>query len=432
MVMHRGRGRNPLAGFCRAPLTPRSPIRHSPFAIRYSRPAFSLIELMIAIVILGLGLLVVATMFPIAWTKARDLAESTAAATCTDTAEATVHLLTHVSKDLDGNGTFDAGTDRPSSFLGDIGTDGLDPWVHALHMENIEVAGAWGSGPPLRGDFLDVAANGPIDPYLSSGPYPTAPPGIQVAFQDRVYPPLPVPPDALSTTAQTRHWQELLRQRRFSWSALHKLNYDPFDPLSVPGVGDTRTLTLYVVTLRRGQDTHRYARQDPANSPAYVNPYVTTPPTSVAPQATAAGEDVLFPVPWRVQIEIVPPPPTPTGVPSEALANSPSYSTNRLVPEMMPRGAYLIDELSGDIYRVAKREFDPSNPARAQLTFEREISADSLDTNSSGVLEPVELLRTVWVFPPAVEAQPRTGGLPLFIGPQPVAGIELRTMVISP
>ncbi len=33
--------------------------------------AFSLMELMIGIVILGLGLVMVATMFPVAWTRAR-------------------------------------------------------------------------------------------------------------------------------------------------------------------------------------------------------------------------------------------------------------------------------------------------------------------------------------------------------------------------
>ena len=44
---------------------------------RKARSAFSLAELMIAIVILGLGLLMVAGMFPVGWIKARELAEYT-------------------------------------------------------------------------------------------------------------------------------------------------------------------------------------------------------------------------------------------------------------------------------------------------------------------------------------------------------------------
>lgn len=397
---------------------------------------------MIAIVILGLGLLVVATMFPIAWTRARDLAEFTTSTTCTDAAEATVRLLTQVSKDLNGNGTYDVGTDALSSFLGDVNAgDFTDPWVHALHLENIIIDQPWVPGPPLFGDFADPTTGNPIiDASFYPDPnHPTAVfPGFQVALQDRVYPPLPVPPDASSTAAEINHWKELLRQRRFSWSAVHKLDY-----ATPPTLDETRTLTMYFVTLRRGQATHRYARQDPDSSkvPEYVAP--GTPPTGAvaSPEALNASDDVLLPVPWRVQIELVDSTPTDgttiglPGVPAEAFANRGAASSNRLVPEMMPRGAFLIDERSGVVYRVAKREFDPANPDQAVLTLEREVPYDSLDDNGDDTVtgsDPNELLRTVWVFPPPVQKAPRTNNLPIFIGPQPVAGIELRTMVFSP
>jgi len=131
------------------------------------------------------------------------------------------------------------------------------------------------------------------------------------------------------------------------------------------------------------------------------------------------------------------------GVPTEVNANRGQAVTNRLVPEMMPRGAFLIDERSGVIYRVAKREFDPThtdssgNLDQAVLTLEREVPYDSLDDDGDAIVDagtgnPMEFIRTVWVFPPPVQQAPRPGNLPIFIGPQPVAGIELRTMVFSP
>jgi hypothetical protein len=129
-------------------------------------------------------------------------------------------------------------------------------------------------------------------------------------------------------------------------------------------------------------------------------------------------------------------------VPTQAYTNL-NGLTNRLVTEMMPRGAYLIDELTGQDYRVSQHETDPSNPDRAVLTLDREVQRDKLDDDQSSLPpspppnyypdnQPQELIRTVWVFPPAVEQARDSNGDPVFIGPQPVAGMEVRTMVISP
>jgi len=403
------------------------------------RPAFSLVELMIAIVILGLGLLVVATMFPIAWMKARDLAEYTTSTTCTDTAVATVRLLTVVSADLSvpPNGVFDAGSDRPSSFLGDV-DKGLDPWVHALHEENI-VADA---PQALLGNFLKQEDGSPIDPYAPVPPWDPAvggfgAPGVQIPFHERIHPPLTARPTGTPPPpADLAQWENLFSMRRFGWSVLYKFD---FGVSGSPVLSDPRTLTLYVLTLRRGQTTHRYARQDPAFSPPYGPP--ASGDTPVAPQALPDSEDVLFPVPWRVQIALLDPSGGPPGVPTEAWANtdgSGNPTTNRLVPEMMPRGAVLIDELNGNLYRVAQREFDPTKqdpagfPNQAVLTFDRHVPAVSLEHNGTDGLQPEELLRTVWVFPPAVEKARAGDDLPLYTAPQPVAGVELRTIVLTP
>lgn len=391
---------------------------------------------MIAIVILGLGLLIVATMFPIAWSKARELAESTATTTCADTAETTVRLKTRVARLGDPVGV----TGYVPSFRAD--DDGLlytlqgvaawiDPYVHALHMENYAVAEP-PSASAFVGDFLSAPTVGTgTDPDPDTHPGPL--PDVQVAIQDRLYPALPqVPAADLAFNA----WMARLDERRFCWSVLHKLDYDPAGAASLlPHRSNVRTFTFYYVTLRRGQSTNRYARQDPAFAPAYGAPAAPTP---VTPQDLGATEDVMFPVPWRVQIDLTAPPLTPTGLPSEATANSAANPTNRLVAEMLPRGAYMIDELNGEIYRVAKSEFDldsedPSGLlSRAFLTFESEVTAESLDSDGSLTLEPQELLRTVWVFPPPVDAERGAGNLPAFSGPQPVAGIEVRTMTFSP
>jgi hypothetical protein len=131
-----------------------------------------------------------------------------------------------------------------------------------------------------------------------------------------------------------------------------------------------------------------------------------------------------------VQIELAPPPSPPTGIPTEAYANL-SGATNRLVTDMLPTGAWMIDELNGLIYRAAKRDVDPSTPAEAVLTLDQEVDSTLLDDDGNLIVDAPELIRTVWVFPPAVERERAADG-PLFIGGQPVARIDVRTRSFSP
>jgi prepilin-type N-terminal cleavage/methylation domain-containing protein len=60
-------------------------VHHSAFAVRHS--AFSMVELMFAVVILGIGMLITSSMFPIAWFKAREVAEATVVPALADAAE---------------------------------------------------------------------------------------------------------------------------------------------------------------------------------------------------------------------------------------------------------------------------------------------------------------------------------------------------------
>ena len=412
---------------------------------------------MIAIVILGIGLLIVAGMFPVAWTKARDLSEFTTSTSCTEAAETTVRLLTRVANTSDP-------VDSLPSFWGDDDGAGItskgvplniDPWVHAVNLQNYDVHTPWPPSSPTNlpgiGDFLALADGSSIYPYPAPTIRSLARPGVQVALQDRVYPPLPPPPGAATPAAsfssQASRWRSLLEQRRYCWSVLAKLDYDVtvHDPAYRPATGppvptrsSTRSYTLYYVTLHRGQGTNRYARQNSNSAPRYHRPLASPSGYGPPPAALAQSEDVLLPVPWRVQIELAPPPVPPnseTGLPTEAYTNL-GGQTDRIVTEMIPRGSYLIDELNGLVYRVAKREIEPANPDRAVLTLDQQVPRASLDDDrSSGSPaypdDPNELVRTVWVFPPAIERD-SSGDLVGFTGAQPVAGIEVRTMVFAP
>ncbi|MFQ5490451.1 MAG: prepilin-type N-terminal cleavage/methylation domain-containing protein [Phycisphaerae bacterium] len=432
--------RNGTAGVAGPVLPPEGRQADSQFSIpprragaQFYRSAFSLAELMIALVILGIGLITVASMFPIAWTKARDLADFTTQAAITDAAQTMLANVARVSNP--------AG--QPTSFQGDPTAlfPDPDPFVHPLHMQNLTMdrTANWiaaGTLVPTVGDFEDPAAatvpNADFDlnlppsglgPGLRLTPLPT----VQSTLYERVYPPLP-PPPVLAGPALDRWWT-LLNQRRYCWSALHRL--DTGFPLGggTPSTttGDMRSFDVYLVTLRRGQATHRYARQDPTN-PARIAPNrVAVPnPVLVDPLALGPENDVAFPVPWRVQIQIDQPT-VDLGVPGAANI-APATAGEALTAQMILRGSYLIDELNGNIYHVAKRQLDPANVDQASLTFDASINSNSLRPIPSA---SPEFLRTVWVYPPPVD-RAADGSVAGFIGPQPVVGIDVRTMVFAP
>jgi len=72
----------------------RKPIRRG--RARSMHAGFSLVEIMIAIAILGFGLVMMATMFPIAWQRARNLSEFTSQNAATESAHTTLKMLLHV------------------------------------------------------------------------------------------------------------------------------------------------------------------------------------------------------------------------------------------------------------------------------------------------------------------------------------------------
>jgi len=476
-----------------------SAIGNSDFFILNSRsarrPAFSLLELMIAIVILGLGLVMVAAMFPVAWDRARELSEHTTDQAAAGFAHSTVTSLLEpaqvadtelMAKDPDSNAPptpCSTNKDVPqrdqrvvsAGLAGDLVYDpdlviefGIDcpilysdTRVHALHMENLPAVGNLPvAEEPWRLELvLDFFA-----PDFAPCDDPNAAfcPGEgflarsfrspQVRAAQRVYPPLE------SWTGISLDFAQL-DNRRFCWAVLHRLRrivgpqYGlPSPPYPLPqdaartAIDEPRAFDMYYVTLRRPQPTSRYARQDPTTAP---NPTRLEETVVVTPQALPSTGDVLLPVPWRVQVHFrsdIFPAGEATGVPTEVEVPPPSLtnaSAGRFLVQMFPVGTKFIDEITGLIYTVAQRRVIGADGERAVLTLDTEVVREDVDLPPSditcvagcvpGVLDPTEQLRTVWVFPPPAEARSAaTDPYPFLDGTTPVVDITVRTLTLAP
>jgi hypothetical protein len=434
---------------------------------------------MIGIVILGLGLVMVATIFPVAWTRARVLNEFTVERAAVAAAHETIRSVTRVSTP----------SLRGSSFLGDLTYDPTDPtgarrveacdfkpcfplapadpppdWVHPLNMENVR----WGAaGQPKQ--FV------PEDPWLLEDPPPkrlsefklnlAGSPivdrsfySIQLALPQRLYPTMTPRPDVDAgsgaflysgpNAAEAKRWDGNLDWHRYVWAVLHRLQR----PMSsdADAVNDTRTFDIYYVLLRRAQPTFRFAVQDPTTAPNPCDITVSPP----APQALGPERDLMFPVAWRVNVEFPatliargPGGVNATGIPTEIQVPPDGVSGDTASKvmwlQMFQPGAQFIDEISGAIFRVAKRRLNAAGDG-AFLTLDREVVIEDVDLPlgdadprccdmcNPGVADGPELVRTVWVFPPPVDIRAGAGDPIVFAGNQPVVSIDVRTLAIGP
>lgn len=421
---------------------------------------------MIGIVILGLGLVMVATMFPVAWTRARTLNEYTVQRVITNGAHATVKSLVRVSGP--SIEAFPNAKDA-SSFLGDLICDRLnqvpisacpafpsDTWVHPLNLENILVT------PPGDDPFVSENLWEMQDPDGVLRYYGDPDTGElsgddvvensyfrrQLTFHQRIYPPMPRLP-AGASSAKKDAWYDHLATRRFCSAVFHRLRTRISGTCTeLQGLGATRSFDMYYVTLRRPRPTNRYARQDPDFVP---NPCDLTQ-DPVIPHPMEADTDLMFPVPWRVQVQFLRKPPlgsrdNATGIPTEIKVPPPGITdtgTKVMLVHMFPSGARFIDEVTGDVFRVIKRRLTGNNADEAILTLDREVFLEDITLNAGDTRCGVHCendrwehyVRTVWVFPPAVQsdsgARRRAGGALTFQGSQPVVSIEVRTLNIAP
>lgn len=421
------------------------------------RRAISLAEMMIAIIILGLGLIMVATLFPVSWTRARQLAEFTSQNNATAAAETAVRVVAQV----DGSQTDQAGFkgDQLNIAANNIGFRLASARVYAMNMENIRLENrAFQAENPYQLD--------PNDPVRGNLDYEETLRGLdssyfqpEVLFYDRVYPPMAARQDELDFNVDDPAWDAALDSRRFCWTAFHKLSLEYVNDVNaaLPRgalIDVTRNFTMYYVTLRRPRPSLRYARQ--AHGDARALPDINDRARIARVAPLPSREDVMFPVPWRVQITLPSAEtiyckdnPLRTGVPTEVAVNvnpqtmQTESASLAYVSQMFRRGTMFIDELSGQVYRVEKVRPGGNFDEQAWLTLDREIvreDIDDLNTDCScgynakpDCLEDGERVRAVWVFPPPVRPERIDNGQQLvFDGAQPVVGIDVRSLEISP
>ena len=434
----------------------------------------------------------VATLFPVAWTRARQLSEYTTQSAITENAGITMELMMAVG----GLGT------EAGSFAGDPIVDPTfgplrrpDFRVHALNMENILVSAPRSFTPdrqepeasadarknigaPWQLEHVEATDILPMTDwpdYVREQVFTTGYGRPQVSFEQRVYPPLRArrsdsitPEGEFRPDLPDRQWDEALDMRRFALAVFHRLRkpaLEPVDLESFPSdaeaatefVGKPREFDVYYVTLRRTQPSHRFAQQDPdLNRVPYPEAAAVSPRRGELrePRAMPADYDVLLPVPWRVQVafpredqlasverEILFGP--PRGVPTQIEVNTENARTAAFVVDFFQPGTPFIDEVNGRVYRVVKRRLAGDALDEAYVTLDREVlvediddgfySADAADNHyRDWVIQDDEYIRTVWVFPPPVQSTRIGDDVPVFEGKQPVVGIENRTLVVSP
>ena len=226
-----------------------------------------------------------------------------------------------------------------------------------------------------------------------------------------------------------------------------------------------RVFDIYYVALRRSKSTDRFARQDTSSSNLIPSPYFLASSASSTATALPPAEDVMLPVPWRVQIEVPQHPniqlaSQSTGVPTEVLVPPNDFPGDEdaaiMLVQMFPAGAYFVDEINGQVYKVVRQRIvDPDGEGtEAVLTLDREITLEDVqipgsppencdprfgdpsactDLNPANPkADPQELLRTVWVFPPPTAPRDDGQKYPTFDGPPPVVSIEVRSLSILP
>ena len=244
--------------------------------------AFSLVEMMIAIIILGLGLVMVATIFPVAWDRARTLSEYTVEQSAAAGAQTTLATLlrpaSHTLVEILPRPDLNSGNPREElrltsgSLAGDMFFDPTlpgslpadeqylailafaDTSVHALNVENmlakpdktlpenplgLVAENSWNLEDPediVQKQFVNTNYPG-LDPEPENqrNRGKAFPNQLFYGYDDdlrdyvhpqvhlwqRLYPPMEAPPTVAGP--ELDQWNEKLATRRFCWAALHRL-----------------------------------------------------------------------------------------------------------------------------------------------------------------------------------------------------------------
>lgn len=388
----------------------------------FPRPAFSMTEMVFAIFILGIGLLFTSSMFPIAWTKARDVFEATSTESCAKAGEGMFMRTSKVNRPTDiesppfdnpvPDSTFFP-NDWFSTLPGDLNSI-KQPFVfpttrvHTMNLGNIKAEMPFANDnmelDDLKGggELMPVGDNGwrlsdqlaywmgqPVEVQTLTMPddmdrayFPNAP------AHTRMSPPMTARPDPIANPPAAALWDEQFAGRRYCWSVLYRFSRmfgpdpDPSFGLTSPpplqflapeadvlkAMAEPREMTVYYVTLKRPANA-RYARQQGlvgnGSSATWDNAVHMDQPRAMTPDM-----DVLMPAPWRIEASLLSPPDfgeLPKGIPSEIRV------TDIVLADMLAPKTTLIDERNGQVYRITQRR-ETSVPATAVLVLDKEYT----------------------------------------------------------
>ncbi|GJM23888.1 MAG: hypothetical protein DHS20C16_03030 [Phycisphaerae bacterium] len=392
------------------------------------RQAFSMTEMVFAIFILGLGLLFTSSMFPIAWYKAREVAEVTTTQSCVAAGRDTFMRVARVNnwEDLEPDppppiqklpATSLFPHDWYPLFLGDAQVPMGYPnsRVHALNFGNFLANPRFGveeeddlsnSGDPiavsdhgwrLNDQLVHRFADSFMIQKLAEPDSEEDPVYVStVRPGERLVPPMKEPPAVGDPNYDKKQalWAEQFAGRRYCWSALFRFSeiygpdpdsdpnnkFDSEDPFPLQNnlnadeiekkLGARRTLTVYTVSLKR-PDNARYARQEGIVGNGNTASWDSSKQMD-HPRALASDHDVLIPTPWRFKASLVSIPAfqgVPSGIPSEIRV------TDTVLAEMLVSQTVLIDDRNGQIYRITQRRTSSTDPATVVLVLDKEYTS---------------------------------------------------------
>jgi len=373
-------------------------------------------ELMIAVVILGIGLLITSSMFPIAWYKAREVAEAAVVPALANAAEVNLKLqCRRADRNLDETDPRYTSSFFPGDWVPPAGDRvepliGPDTHVHLLNAGNFladtgedfyidDDNKEW----PVADDAWMLEDNLVVyladrNPLLTGFNVPLVEVlrvalGPQVTPQSRLALPLGRRPRAADTPTPPAEvmklWQERFDGCRHCWAVFYRFSELPGAEYAVINPNNTtltvqqkhkvsteelrqpRQLNVYYVTLKRPVGA-RYARQQG------YDPHESSPETAdlTAPEPRDPEFDVLLPVPWRFEAELAVLPTDADyvpGAPAEIIVRPPTNTgVQPIMLEALDKDYYLIDDRTGQVFKVTNRRTDGLNVV---LTLDSEYTA---------------------------------------------------------
>lgn len=446
------------------------------------RAAFSLPELMIALVILALGLLIIAAALPVGLSYTQESVNLTNAEAAGEYALDSIEeylqlwdLRTGVAYSNDRFNPifrpYDEGQSRytpiyePLIKVRPLVVSNLEPrrtgglFTQQYDTDGESVVYNWlsrygvTSSESLEFDYRVLA------PALTQD--------IAISLVPRVYPPLNAPmrryPSAWLGDSTQWYSESLLTQTEFDeavtrqilWTAFYRrVSYNQPGPDAAPGtpddiIGDPSLYEIIVVVVRRPSERHRFALQEIGSS---GNPPFDDP----RPKTTGTGGlDRIAPVPWLVCFDASQPLPTPPIMTYRGFGEDPripsptapvpaqlKFSCKPSVGRLLPVGSIFIPARNdvmpglfsaGGVVRNAG--FAPHDPHA--LPIYRVIDRPDETTvivensgvypwvNTSAVPSNAALEWPVWVIPPA-HVERDSAGQPVFDARTTIIGVSRR------